>query len=269
MTPKTIVVPLDRSELAQRAVTVAAPLADKLGGGLVLVTAPVGDDEEGAERYLDAVAALAVDVPVDTVVVRDRPAADAIEWVVNEGPDRIVCMTTHGRGRFRWAVAGSIAEDVIRRSTRPLLLVGPQTVPTWTDPPGQVVLCTDGSPAGSAPAVTACDWAEALGCEMTLAYVSHPLDVDVALHRDEVITPIEKLVHDRGIPLHVRIERSSYVAGALLDVAEEPPATLMVMSAHGREGFARVALGSVTMGVLNSSSGPVLVIPPHTTEAAG
>jgi nucleotide-binding universal stress UspA family protein len=177
-------------------------------------------------------------------------------------------MTTHGRGRFRWALAGSVAEAVIRQSVRPLLLVGPHTVPTWTDPPGQVVLCVDGSPAGLATAATACDWAEALGCEMTVAYVSHPLDVDVALSQDEVFTPIEKVVHERGIPLHVRLERSSFVAGALLDVAQEPPATLMVMSARGRTGVARVALGSVTMGVLNNSSCPVLVMPPHAGEAA-
>jgi hypothetical protein len=34
------------------------------------------------------------------------------------------------------------------------------------------------------------------------------------------------------------------------------------MAAHGRKGLARMALGSVTMGVVNSAPCPILVVPP-------
>jgi nucleotide-binding universal stress UspA family protein len=267
--PKTIVVPLDRSELSQRAVTVATPLAKKLGAGLLLVTVPWDQDVVSAQAYLDAIAGLAVDVPAETVVVHDRPAPEAIELIASQAPDRIVCMSTHGRGRFRWAVTGSVAEEVIGGSKRPLLLVGPHAVGAWSDPPGQVVFCADGSPAANALVDAACDWADALGAELTIAHVAHPLDVEGALRPEEVFTPIEKIAHDRGITVHTRLERGSYVAGALLDVASEPPATMMVMATRARTGFARVALGSVTMGVLNSAHCPVLVASPQFAEPTG
>jgi nucleotide-binding universal stress UspA family protein len=265
--PDTIVVPLDGSELAERAVPVASRLARRIGARLLLMTAPSDDDRREPGAYLDAVAALAVDVPVDTVVVPDRGAADAIDDVADAVPGRMVCMTTHGRGRFRWAMAGSVAEAVVRSATKPLLLIGPRTLRTWTGDPGQVVVGVDGSSASRKAAVAACEWAKALGSELTLTYVARPLDIGDALHPDEFVTPLEQLVRDQGIPLHTRIERGSYVAGALLDVAEEPPATMLVMAAHSRTGVARLVLGSVTMGVLNGSACPVLVTPPGADEA--
>jgi nucleotide-binding universal stress UspA family protein len=175
----------------------------------------------------------------------------------------MICMTTHGRGRFRWAVAGSVAEEVIREARQPVLLVGPHAVGAWSDPPGQIVVGVDSSPAAAGAVAPAIAWAEALGCELTLGYVAHPLDAGDALLADDFLTPLEKDVRSAGIPLHVRVERGSYVAGVLLDVADEPPATMLVMASRGRAGFARVALGSVTMAVVNGARCPVLVTPPH------
>jgi nucleotide-binding universal stress UspA family protein len=260
--PRTFVVPLDGSELATRAVDVVTPLARCLGASLLLVTTPWDDEVHAAQAHLDGVAAT-VEVPVDTLLVHDRPAAAAIDLVARSEPDRMICMTTHGRGRFRWAVAGSVAEEVIRNADMPVLLVGPHAAANWSDPPGQIVVGVDASPAASGAVAPAAAWAKALGCELTLTYVAHPLDIGEALRSEDFLAPLEKAVRDVGVPLHVRIERGSYVAGALLDVAEEPPATMFVMASRGRTGFARVALGSVSMAVVNGARCPVLVTPPH------
>lgn len=261
MIPKTFVVPLDGSQLAERAVSVATPLAKRLGAGLALVAVGASDETHIRSPYLDAVAGYTVDVPVTCDVVLDvEPAAAICEYAAATA-DRMICMTTHGRGRLRWAMAGSVAESVIHESTKPLLLVGPHGVPTWNDPPGQIVVCVDGSDSASAAVDPACEWAQALECELTLAFVGHPLDVEDAAHTDKIFGPLEERVRAAGVPVHTRYERSSYVAGALLDVAGEPPATMLVMASRSRAGFARVALGSVTMGVLNSASCPVLVTP--------
>jgi nucleotide-binding universal stress UspA family protein len=261
--PRTFVVPLDGSELATRAVDVVTPLASRLGASLLLVTTPWDDGVHAAQAHLDGVAAKTVDVPVDTLVIHDRPPATAIDLVASSEPGRMICMTTHGRGRFRWAVAGSVAEEVLQGARQPVLLVGPHGRGTWFDPPGQIVVGIDPSTAAAGAVAPAIAWAKALGCELTLAYVAHPLDAGDALLAEDFLAPLEKDVRNAGIPLHVRIERGSYVAGALLDVAEEPPATLLVLAARGRTGFARVALGSVSMAVVNGATCPVLVTPPH------
>jgi nucleotide-binding universal stress UspA family protein len=263
MIPKTIVVPLDGSVFAQRALSVAAPLAGRLGADLLLMGAPVDESPDTVRSYLETVAAFAADVPIDVCVVPDGTPKDAISRVADDGPDRMVCMTTHGRGRFRWAALGSVAEEVVRSSTRPLLLVGPHSIlPSPAERSGQVVLCVDGSSAAQAAVGPACEWARALDCELTLTYVAYPLDVQDALHPDEFVAPLEEPLRAEGIPFHTRLVRGYYPAGALLDVVSDPPATLAVMAAHGRKGLARMALGSVTMGVVNSAPCPILVVPP-------
>jgi nucleotide-binding universal stress UspA family protein len=264
MIPDTLVVPLDGSDLAARAVGVADALAERIKAGVVLLT--VTDDEHRAElaSYLDVTAGFATHVGVETeVVVADDPA-EAISDALVTSAGRLACMTTHGRGRVRWAVAGSVAEAVIRDSRRPLLLVGPHGRSPWSEPLGHVVACVDGSAASPGVVAAACEWAGALGTELTLAAVGHPLDPDAKSHSDDLFGEHEDVVRDAGVPFHTRYVRSSYPVGALLDVAGEPPAALMVMGTHGRTGLARVALGSVTMGVVNLSTCPVLVTPaPH------
>ena len=41
----------------------------------------------------------------------------------------VIALTTHGRGGFRRAVLGSVADKVVRASTRPVLLVRPVSRP--------------------------------------------------------------------------------------------------------------------------------------------
>jgi nucleotide-binding universal stress UspA family protein len=261
MIPDTLVVPLDGSELAARAVGVADALAERIQARILLVA--VTDEEHRAQTssYLDATAGLGTNVPTDVEVVVGGDPVNVISEIVSGAAARIVCMTTHGRGRLRWAVAGSVAEALIRGATRPMLLVGPHGGATWSEPVGQVVACVDGSAVSPGAVGAGCEWAGALGSELTLAFVSHPLDTESATHADEILGGVEATARDAGIPFHTRYVRSSYPVGALLDVAAEPPAALLVMGSHGRTGLARVALGSVTMGVVNLSACPVLVTP--------
>lgn len=262
MVPKTIVVPLDGSPLAEQAVRIATPLAHRLGANVVLVTSTSDGDAEASRSYLEGVVTLFGDNEFERVVVADCRAADAIQQTASIRPASMVCMTTHGRGRLRWAVAGSVAEAVIRESSEPLLLVGPRGEPSWSLPTGRIVVCADGSIVGPAATREACEWAKALGLAISIVFVSHPLDVTDAVLPEAVFEPLEEIVRAEGVPVHKDLIRSSFVAGSLTDLADEPETTMLVMAAHRHSSVARVALGSVTMGVLNSASCPVLVIPP-------
>jgi nucleotide-binding universal stress UspA family protein len=262
MVPKRIVVPLDGSPLAERAVRVAKPLASHLGATITLVTSTADGETERPQSYLDSVATLFDHRGFELVVVSDCRAADAIQQTAGVSAECLVCMTTHGRGRLRWAVAGSVAEEVIRESHKPLLLVGPRGEPTWAQPSGRIVVCADGTSCAVAATRQACDWARTLGLEIVITFVMHPLDVEDAIRPEEVFGPLEEIVRVAGIPVHTSVLRSSFVAGALADIADEPETTMLVMGARRHSSVARAVLGSVTMGVLNSASCPVLVIPP-------
>ena len=265
MMPKTLVVPLDGSDLAERAVHVAVPLADRLGADVVLASATFGN-ERARRDYLWHVAKMADGVRFDTVVTPDAEPAEVIADAVHDHPDAMLCMTTHGRGRLRWAVSGSVAEDLLRRSLEPVLLVGPRGEDTWSRPAHRVVVCVDGSDAARVATHHACDWAKALDLEVHLVFATHPLDVESSESPGKVFGPFEDIVSAEGLRVQRdQLFRSSFIGGALADFADDPPATLMVMAAHRHGPVARSVLGSTTMAVLNVTTCPVLVIPSTAT----
>lgn len=261
--PKTIVVPLDGSELAERALAVARPLAARVGAGVVVLGCAWAADLAETRAYVDGFVGDGQGVPVEGEVIEDWAPPDAIRHAADARPDSLICMTTHGRGRLRWALVGSVAEQVLRDASAPVLMVGPRGAPCWDESARRVVVCADGSDVGPMSVRAACDWARLLDLELYITSVAHPLDVTAAGASEAVLEPLADIARAEGVPVHVQALRSSYAAGTLVDVAESPPATLMVMAAHGRKGVVRAALGSVTMAVLNVAPCPVLVVPPH------
>jgi nucleotide-binding universal stress UspA family protein len=147
---RRILVPLDGSPTAERALPAADKLARAIGAEILLArvvpSSPAsvtheairsGDThparpsdayEREAERYLQEIAWIleADGLRASTAVADDHPS-DGIIAVAEHSDAAIVVMATHGRtglGRF---ILGSVAHDVLRRGTRPVLLVRPTT----------------------------------------------------------------------------------------------------------------------------------------------
>jgi nucleotide-binding universal stress UspA family protein len=57
------------------------------------------------------------------------------------------------------------------------------------------------------------------------------------------------------------------IAGEIVRSAEKTRADLVIMGTHGRSGFQRLMLGSVTESVLRHASCPVLTVPPRAPDA--
>jgi nucleotide-binding universal stress UspA family protein len=64
-----------------------------------------------------------------------------------------------------------------------------------------------------------------------------------------------------GVPMHFTVEEGNIV-NAILGEAASLPADLLVMGTHGRSGFERLALGSVTDKAIRRAACPVLTVPP-------
>ncbi len=249
--------PLDGSPFAERAVPVAGAIAERVGGRLLVVTAPY-KGTIGPREYLAEIVERFPSLPIDTTETDEYLPTNAIAKVVEESDDRIICMTSHGRGRLRWSILGSTAEEVIRDSTRPMLLVGRNCHDGFMTPDARMLTCVDGTESSETIAPVALEWAQGLGLAMDAAVVVNPRDVESIEHPETLIDPI---VEHFGGPDRVRARMltSSYVAGALADCAGDLPAALIAMSCYGRTGLARAALGSVTMAVLNLAACPLLV----------
>ena len=108
-------------------------------------------------------------------------------------------MTTHGRGGVRWAALGSVAEDVIGRTDRPILLVGRNCRPDSLDR-SRLLVCADGSdecPERLAPAAR--EWAQMLGLDVHVGRVTHPLDVDSAERSDVLLDALRAVRRQRTV----------------------------------------------------------------------
>lgn len=141
-----ILVPLDGSELAQTALPHALDLCRVCGATLALlhVRDPRSGSKEAARRYLDYTRRqLAADgVEVELIVREGHVAAAVIDAAEQERIDLIV-MATHGRSGLQRVVYGSVAEQVLRGSSKPVLLVRV---------PGATVEAPEGAPSRSLPA---------------------------------------------------------------------------------------------------------------------
>ena len=135
---KKIIVTLDRSDLAEQALSHAVAIAEAFGAAIeLLMIVPVTDrdashavsvdwDAEIAEdeEYLAGVNSRVAEagVEVHTELRRGNVAEEILHYVEKSDADLIV-MSTHGRsGRGRW-VYGSIADRVLRHASVPVLLI--------------------------------------------------------------------------------------------------------------------------------------------------
>ncbi len=134
MLPKTVLVPTDFSEHAERATEYACELASKLGARIVLLHAyalpsvgfpeSIGFGAEVAGRVVtvakEALRAAkerrrASGVDIETVA-REGDPRDLILGAIGEHQADLVCMGTHGRRGFARAMLGSVAEEIVRHA---------------------------------------------------------------------------------------------------------------------------------------------------------
>ena len=123
---KRIMVPLDGSELAQTALPHALELCRALGATLVLlhVRDTRHGSSEASRRFLDFTRRQYANGGVDIeTLMREGSVAEAILSAAQHQQIDVIAMATHGRSGIQRAVYGSVAEQVLRSSTTPVLLV--------------------------------------------------------------------------------------------------------------------------------------------------
>ncbi len=130
-----IVVPVDGSVLAERAIAYARQLAQVTGAGLLLLRSslvrlrpPQGTTEATIcaqeERYLQGWAEHLRDEPfATTTLLAFADPADAIINAAAEYQADLILMTTHGRGWTGRLAFGSVATVVLERAQCPVLLL--------------------------------------------------------------------------------------------------------------------------------------------------
>ncbi len=297
---RTILVPLDGSQLSEQALPIAGPLAATMGARLLLVRAAwvphladlsPEDAEihsiEVAEDYLAAVKArLEADGLVVDTAIPFAPAGEGILIEIDLHRPDLVVMSTHGRSGISRLLFGSVAEAVAARSPAPVLLVrvARAELPIQPIKPQPTILVpVDGSAFAETALSSAKELALALDGELVLMRVVVPppqwVDpmvvlpypnaeattregIDAQTYLANLVAQLQaEGIRARGV---VQFGRA---ADTILRECQACEADLIVMTTHARTGWNRAVFGSVAMGILYHTDRPLLLVHPKAERA--
>jgi len=314
---KRILVPLDGSARAEQAIPFAARLARTQAGSILLVRVVSNLAESGmfltaepsvllqevrdqdiikAAGYLAQMAQAHDLAGIDVqTTVRCGGIVSSLLDVARTQQRDVIVMSSHGyTGIKRWAL-GSIAGQVIRHSTTPVLVLhdsDPRAFCAKGRHPLHIMVALDGSPFAEAALMPAAHLvaavsAPARGTLHLIQLIKTPTAEETllkgrfaarsskaALQRsgDYLQTVRENLFRslatiESGLTITWSVEACSDVAPSLINRAESgvgahAPSDLIALTTHGRSGLQRLLLGSVTERMLGKTCLPLLIIRP-------
>jgi nucleotide-binding universal stress UspA family protein len=200
----------------------------------------------------------------------------------------VIVMTAHARTMLARLWLGSVADDLLRESTLPLLLTWPADGPAKLDVdvlPQHVLIALDGMPLAEKmlpPAVKlgklarasftllrvvrpvasaerptssgSTDWTQKLGAGQQNA-VS-----EARAYLERVAAPLR----EQGEKVRTKVLTGDQPATGLMHEAEIESPALVALATHHRHGLSRLIIGSVADQVLKGAQFPVLVCKPAT-----
>jgi nucleotide-binding universal stress UspA family protein len=247
----------DLSDRSRAAFGAACSFAGEAGAHLHVLNVVVSRDsrkeiEDELRAFYRAAPPLAVDY-----LVRCGDAPDAILRAADEVGADLTVVGTHGRSGLDRMLCGSVAESVVQRSSRPVLVVRQTDVSRTTKPIRIVLHPTD----FSGPSRPALGLARALAQSYRARLVLlHAGPDDLGPERAELAQLKEQ--SDRA-GLDVSVE-TRYGPGEpvteIVQAARDLRCDLIVLGSHGRTGFGRFMLGSVAESVIREAPCLTLVV---------
>jgi len=271
-----LIVPIDGSEHSWRAAEVAVSLAKRCDGRVEVVEVvfeprELKDAELRLDRGIRRIGEPDVEIE-PAVALASEGVAAAIAEFAEQRADAVLVMASHGRGRSA-ALLGSIAEDVLRRTFGPIVVVGPHV--EASDFSGPIVAAVDGSEMSEAALPLAATWAIELGVTPWVVEVAQPdlempTDVDPGAYPARLATNLARVSSHE---VQYELLRGRHPDKAVAEFVDGLDASLVVATTHGRTGAARFVVGSVAAGFVRHMACPVLLLrPPHlrdTSDAHG
>ncbi len=268
-----LVVAVDGSRYAERALHAAAPFAVRLGVpvGIVRVVATDGDRAE-ADSYLEQLRRDHPTVRWHQTVVSATTAAAIL--TVTDRQRGLLCLTGHGHTRLYDVAVGSVAAEVSRYAGEPVVLVGQNYDPGRFSTIDRVMVPVDGTRQSERIIGWAGRLALALSVPLQLVTVVEPapqaIRTGAAPRRrhgppGDERTYITELVerHRRpgltleGDVLYDPISPADGLAAAL----GARPGAVMALTTRAETGIDRLRHGSATSKIVRRSPVPVIVVP--------
>jgi nucleotide-binding universal stress UspA family protein len=274
--PTKILLATDGSKHAELAATTAVDLAKSTGSELHVVSVFPGPGyvhpyyethfPEAAERLRREARKERQEV-LDERVERIREAGDSVAQThIREGETAaeivtfaeeleagLIAIGSRGLGAVRRMLMGNVSDSVVRHAHCPVMVVRGEAVLF----PTKILVATDRSREAQLAATTAADLAKSTNSEL------HVVHVGFDQYRDEAQKELETevgMIRESGaqeIHAHLEFGRPDT---AIVALAEELGAGLIVMGSRGLGGVRRALLGSISDSVVRHAPCPVMVV---------
>lgn len=296
-TPGDVLVPLDGSELSERALRFALTLVppghsirllavlepvDQLLGflpGARLIEDVQRSMSQETQSYIQTTAGRlrsTSDGAVTTLLLNGEPSEEILAAATDPAISLIV-MSSAGRGAFGRINFGSVADRIARTSTIPVVIVRDEAGdPFERAKINRIVVPLDGSMRAQKALPVAVGLAKQLAIPVLLVTVKDPASLMLAYGASLNSAAYEQIAAEITREASARLEEPALrlmKAGISVDrvVVTGPTAQaissvcddsdLIVMTSHGRSGMARWMIGSVAEKLVREAPTPVMLVP--------
>jgi len=300
---RSLLVPLDGSAFAEHALPLAltiarradatlrvaqvhVPIALSYGGSMTPFFAFEAEanimEQERAylQRVVKRLAAICP-VPATTALLEGPAIAEMLNGHARTHGVDLIVMTTHGRGPLTRFWLGSVADELVRRASVPLLLVRPHdAIPDLAQEPvlRHFIIPLDGSklaekvlePAVALGTLMQADFSllRVYGplietpidplCDATVGGMERPPD-ELKAMAETYLERVAERLRARGLTVRTHAVFGKRAAVAILQEAQNRGIDLIALETHGRGGLNRLLVGSVADKVVRGTTIPVLV----------
>jgi nucleotide-binding universal stress UspA family protein len=216
----------------------------------------------------------AKDIDVDLSVLRG-PVAESVNQFMEEQAIDMSIICTHGRSGLQRLVLGSVAERLVQRARRPVLIIhptpeGPPPVPGF----GKLLVTLDGSQFAERvlPMVRASTEYGSVVLLLRVPEAPEPerfgtmveeigqLRAEAEAEARQYLEGIAAALRAEGIETRVLVT-GSRPAETITQIGEREDVDVIMLSTHGQGGLKGALVGSVADRVVQRTYRPVLLVP--------
>ena len=269
---KKILIPTDFSEHAEYALKVAAQIAKKHDGEIILLHMlelpnQTGDAVSSGHALPEIMffknAALAkLESLMDSdfleglkvsEIVQFELAFDGILKLIKKNDIDLIVMGSHGASGFKDMFIGSNAEKVVRHSEVPVLIIKKE-IPDFTI--NKFVFASDFSDEVKVPFAKVVEVANKFEAELNLVMINTPNSFKSTLVAQEIMDKFVSQFNIKKVSTH--IFNDANVEKGILNFSNYINADLIGMCTHGRKGLSHFFNGSISEDLVNHAKRPVI-----------
>ena len=269
---KRILIPTDFSEHAEHALKVAAQIAKKNNGEIILLHMlelphQAGDSissghnipelmffkNKAIETLEDLMDADYLDGIEVSEIVTFEKTFEGIMNITKKNDIDLIVMGSHGSSGFQELFIGSNTEKVVRFSDVPVLVVKKEMNNFNVD---KFVFASDFCDEIKKPFEKVIEFADKFGSELHLVIVNTPSNFRSTAQLEKILDDFTANYQMKNYSTHIYNDKST--EKGILNYSNKINADLIGISTHGRKGISHFFNGSVSEDVVNHAKRPVL-----------